>query len=81
MNDETSANGYVELLPSIPIAEATDVYLDAFADLGMTIGSDSTAHNDSGTLRRVDFDVVADAASPPTVYAVEFLDSDYDTCG
>ena len=78
MNDETSANGYVELVPSIPVAEATDLYLNAFADLGMTIGSDSTAQNDSGTLRRVDFDVVADAASP-TVYAVEFLDADYDT--
>ena len=44
----------------------------------MTIGSDSTAQNDSGTLRRVDFDAVADAASP-TVYAVEFLDADDDT--
>ena len=53
MNDETSANGYVELMPSIPIAEATALYLTAFADLGMTIGSDSTAQNDSGTLRRV----------------------------
>ncbi len=78
MNDETSANGYVELIPSIPIADATDLYLTAFADAGMTIGSDSTAQNDSGTLRRVDFDAVADAASP-TVYAVEFLDADYDT--
>ena len=78
MNDETSANGYVELVPSIPVADATTLYLTAFADLGMTIGSDSTAQNDSGTLRRVDFDAVADAASP-TVYAVEFLDADDDT--
>ena len=78
MNDETSANGYVELVPSIPVADATTLYLTAFADLGMTIGSDSTAQNDSGTLRRVDFDAVADAASP-TVYAVEFLDAGDDT--
>ena len=78
MNDETSANGYVELVPGIPVADATTLYLTVFADLGMTIGSDSTAQNDSGTLRRVDFDAVADAASP-TVYAVEFLDADDDT--
>ena len=76
-DDGVESSGSVEVIHTMPADDVTALYLDAFAALGMTVSSDTTASNDTGTLRTVEFD--QPAAATPTVWRLDILDSDYDT--